>query len=250
MPVRYRSRTVKKETLQTVSLLTPHLEPGASVLDIGCGEGYVLDELAARGVTGVQGVDIVDIRGNKDYPFRLYDGETLPFPDRSFDLVVLSFVLHHVPNEKKLVLIEEALRVSRAKVVVVEDTPSTAFDRLMNRRHGESYRRRIRSTAAFGFLTAGRVALAVPRHGPRARDAPAVALLPLDPAAVRAHRVRAAEVARVRPRLARHAVDGCQRPTPAVSVFNGGAGRCPAPSPRSRWRRPPCDRSRPTTPSR
>ena len=68
MPVRYRSRTVKKETLHTVSLLTPHLEPGASVLDIGCGEGYVLDELIARGVAGVQGVDIVDIRRNKDYP--------------------------------------------------------------------------------------------------------------------------------------------------------------------------------------
>jgi len=155
MPVRYRSRTVKKETLQTVSLLTPHVEPGASVLDIGCGEGYVLDELAARGIANVEGVDIVDIRRNKDYPFRLYDGETLPFPDRSFDLVVLSFVLHHVPNERKLALLEEALRVSRAKVVVIEDTPSTAFDRLMNHRHGESYRRKIGSTAAFGFLTEG-----------------------------------------------------------------------------------------------
>jgi ubiquinone/menaquinone biosynthesis C-methylase UbiE len=155
MPVRYRSKTVKKETLQTVSLLLPHLEPGASVLDIGCGEGYVLDELAARGVTGVQGVDIVDIRRNKEHGFRLYDGQTLPFPDRSFDLVVLSFVLHHVPDDKKLVLLEEALRVSRAKVVVVEDTPSTAFDRLMNHRHGESYRRKIGSAAAFGFLTEG-----------------------------------------------------------------------------------------------
>jgi ubiquinone/menaquinone biosynthesis C-methylase UbiE len=155
MPVRYRSSTIKKETLHTVSLLIPHLEPGASVLDIGCGEGHVLDELADRGVSGVQGVDIVDIRRNKDYPFRLYDGQTLPFPDRSFDLVVLSFVLHHVPNERKLALIEEALRVSRAKVVVVEDTPSSAFDRLMNRRHGEAYRRKIHSTAAFGFLTAG-----------------------------------------------------------------------------------------------
>ena len=68
MPVRYRSRTVKKETLHTVSLLTPHLEPGASVLDIGCGEGYVLDELVARGVTGVQGVDIVDIRAQQGLP--------------------------------------------------------------------------------------------------------------------------------------------------------------------------------------
>ena len=155
MPVRYRSRTVKRETLQTVSLLTPHLEPAASVLDIGCGEGYVLDELAARGVTNVQGVDIVDIRQTKDYPFRLYDGETVPFPDRTFDLVILSFVLHHVPNEKKLALLDEALRVSRAKVVIVEDTPSTAFDRFMNQRHGESYRRKIHSQAAFGFLTEG-----------------------------------------------------------------------------------------------
>ena len=155
MPVRYRSRTVKKETLHTVSLLIPHIAPGATVLDIGCGEGYVLDELLARGVTNVHGVDIVDIRGNRDYPFRLYDGQTVPFPDRSFDVVVLSFVLHHVPDPRKLALLEEALRVSRAKVVVVEDTPSTAFDRVMNRRHGESYRRKIGSAASFGFLTEG-----------------------------------------------------------------------------------------------
>ena len=155
MSVHYRSRTVRKETMHTVSLLTPHLAPGDSVLDVGCGEGYVLDELADRGVRNVHGVDIVDIRRHKDRPFRLYDGATLPFRDRSFDLVVLSFVLHHVPNDRKLALLGEALRVSRAKVVVVEDTPSTALDRLMNRRHGEAYRRKIHSTAAFGFLTAG-----------------------------------------------------------------------------------------------
>lgn len=155
MPVFYRSRTVKKETLQTVSLLVPHLTPDASVLDIGCGEGYVLDELMARGFRDVQGVDIVDIRRNKSYPFRFYDGVRLPFADRTFDLVVLSFVLHHVPDEKKQALLDEALRVSRAKVVIVEDTPSTPFDRMMNRRHGESYRRKISSTASFGFLTEG-----------------------------------------------------------------------------------------------
>jgi ubiquinone/menaquinone biosynthesis C-methylase UbiE len=155
MPVRHRSRTIKKETLQTVSLIVPHLTPGASVLDIGCGEGYVLDELVDRGVRDVHGVDIVDIRRNKDYPFRLYDGASVPFPDRTFDIVVLSFVLHHVPNERKVALLEEALRVSRAKVVIVEDTPSTVFDRFMNHRHGEAYRRKISSTAAFGFLTEG-----------------------------------------------------------------------------------------------
>lgn len=155
MPVHYRSATVRKETLHTVSLITPHLDPGATVLDVGCGEGYVLDELRARGAGAVCGADIVDLRAGRDIPFRRYDGQTLPFTDGSFDLVMLNFVLHHVPNERKLALVQEALRVSRAKVFIVEDTPSTPFDWLFSRRHGESYRRKIKSTAAFGFLTAG-----------------------------------------------------------------------------------------------
>jgi len=71
------------------------------------------------------------------------------------DVVVLSFVLHHVPDERKRALLREALRVCRGTVVIVEDTPVTLLDRLMNRRHGESYRRRIKSTASFGFLTEG-----------------------------------------------------------------------------------------------
>ena len=155
MAVEYRSPTVRKETLHTVSLVAPHLEPGASVLDVGCGEGHVLLELAARGAGSISGVDIVDLRGTAAVPFQLYDGQTLPFSDGSFDLVVLSFVLHHVPDERKLPLVREALRVSRAKVIIVEDTPSTGLDRLFSRRHGERYRKKIASRAAFGFLTAG-----------------------------------------------------------------------------------------------
>ena len=49
MPISYRSRTVRKETLHTVSLAAPYMKPGASVLDVGCGEDYVLHELHARG---------------------------------------------------------------------------------------------------------------------------------------------------------------------------------------------------------
>jgi ubiquinone/menaquinone biosynthesis C-methylase UbiE len=155
MAINYRSQTVRKETLHTVSLVAPHVAPGASVLDVGCGEGYVLEELAARGAGEVFGVDVVDIRGVKTRPFRLYDGVELPFIDRRFDVVVLSFVLHHVPDERKRALLREALRVCRGTVVIVEDTPVSLFDRFMNRRHGESYRRQIKSTASFGFLTTG-----------------------------------------------------------------------------------------------
>jgi len=155
MGISYRSQTVRKETLHTVSLVAPYVAPGASVLDVGCGEGYVLEELAARGAGELVGVDVVDIRQEKTRPFQLFDGVQLPFGDRRFDVVVLSFVLHHVPDQRKCALLREALRVCRGAVVIVEDTPVTLFDRIMNRRHGETYRRRIRSTAPYGFLTEG-----------------------------------------------------------------------------------------------
>jgi SAM-dependent methyltransferase len=153
MPIRYHSQTVRKETLHTLSLVAPHLDRGMSVLDVGCGEGYVGEELGARGVREVWGVDIVDLRRNPTGAFSLYDGRTLPFGDGRFDLVMLSFVLHHVPDDLKIGLVREALRVTRGKVVILEDTPTTAFDRFVSQRHGDAYRRKIDSDAPFGFLT-------------------------------------------------------------------------------------------------
>src|SRR5260221_11461803 len=99
MSVQYRSSTVRKETRHTVSLVLPHLERGMSVHDVGCGEGYVAEELAERGAVDVQGVDFMDVRRVHALPFTLYDGVLLPFADQRFDLVMLNFVLHHVPND-------------------------------------------------------------------------------------------------------------------------------------------------------
>jgi SAM-dependent methyltransferase len=142
--------------LHTVSLVAPHLERGMSVLDVGCGEGYVGEELAARGVCRVHGVDIVDVRRVKgQVAFSFYDGRRLPFPDARFDLVMLNFVLHHVPDVLKIDLVREALRVTRGRVFILEDTPATALDRFMSHRHGESYRKKIDSDAPYGFLTLG-----------------------------------------------------------------------------------------------
>jgi|tagenome__1003787_1003787.scaffolds.fasta_scaffold20484113_2 SAM-dependent methyltransferase len=147
------SPTVRKETLHTVSLVLPQLGPGTSVLDIGCGEGWVAGEVARRGVAEVVTVDVVDVRRTRELAFSLYDGVHLPFPDERFDLVMLNFVLHHVPDGHKIALLGEALRVARRTVFILEDTPTTTFDRLVSRRHGEAYRRKIDSDAPFGFLT-------------------------------------------------------------------------------------------------
>ena len=137
--------------MHTLSYVRPALRPGDRVLDIGCGEGWVLAELS--GEHEVMGVDIVDLR-RKDLPaftFDLYDGQHVPCPDKSFDVVLLTFVLHHVPNDRKPPLVQEARRISRRNVVVLEDTPRNALDRFACNIHGRSHRKRIGTTADFGF---------------------------------------------------------------------------------------------------
>ena len=143
---------MRHDTAHTVSLIAPHLEPGDSILDVGCGSGYVTAALAELGHE-VWGVDIVDTRKTEHPLFKLYDGLTIDFPDRRFDVVVLAFVLHHVPNELKPRLVDEARRLCRRTLVVLEDTPRNRIDRFFSNRHGEKFRRSIGSTADFGFYS-------------------------------------------------------------------------------------------------
>ncbi|HEX4590249.1 MAG TPA: methyltransferase domain-containing protein [Gemmataceae bacterium] len=55
----------------------------------------------------------------------------LPFSDDRFDVVLLVSVLHHVDDPRTV--LEEARRVSRRQVIVLEDVNSTRWDRLVFR---------------------------------------------------------------------------------------------------------------------
>jgi ubiquinone/menaquinone biosynthesis C-methylase UbiE len=146
------SRSVARDVNHTLGLLLPHIASTDSVLDIGCGEAYVTAGIARR-ARDTWGADIVDLRRAHVPHFVAYDGVMLDLPDQRFDVVVLAFVLHHVPNERKPQLLAEARRVCRRTLLVVEDTPRNAFDRWTSNRHGESYRTKIGSTAGFGFYS-------------------------------------------------------------------------------------------------
>jgi ubiquinone/menaquinone biosynthesis C-methylase UbiE len=146
------SRAVQHDVDHSLGLLLPHIASSDAVLDIGCGEAYVTAGIARR-APDTWGVDIVDLRRAPVPNFATYDGVTLALPDRRFDVVVLAFVLHHVPNELKPKLVGEARRVCRRTILVIEDTPRNGFDRWTSNRHGESYRKKIGSTAGFGFYS-------------------------------------------------------------------------------------------------
>jgi SAM-dependent methyltransferase len=152
--IEYPSRTIAKETHHTVSLIEPHLAGCQSVLDVGCGSGYVARELEQRFDGEVWTVDIGDYRRAPTRRFAVFDGIRLPFADQQFDLVIFSFVLHHVPDVFKPLLLAEARRVARRQIFVLEDTPTTLLDRLVSWHHGRSFRRKINSAESFGFLDA------------------------------------------------------------------------------------------------
>ncbi len=95
------------------------LPDGALILDVGTGNGTMFPPLARR--HRVFGVDTSpEMLRDHIEPARvgLASVLDLPFPDRSFDLVVCSCLLHHVPDRARAV--REMARVSRRGVYLIE----------------------------------------------------------------------------------------------------------------------------------
>jgi ubiquinone/menaquinone biosynthesis C-methylase UbiE len=107
--------------LRTTTLA--RMQPGDAVLDVGCGTGTLAMEVARRvGRAGrVAGVDpgteqIARARAKaarRHVPIEFQIGviEQLPFPDQTFDVVLSTLMMHHLPNALKRQGLAEIARV-------------------------------------------------------------------------------------------------------------------------------------------
>lgn len=89
------------------------IQPGETVLDVGCGTGTLAIEVQSRvGVTGrVFGVDPSTeqiarahskaARRNLPIDFQIGVIEQIPFPDQTFDVVLSTIMMHHLPDGLK-----------------------------------------------------------------------------------------------------------------------------------------------------
>lgn len=111
------SQVLRRRAHKKVLSFAEFLSPSSTVLDIGAGEGFVAMELSRAG----HKVDLIDVApyNRTELPFRLYDGQKLPFDSNAFDVGVLCYVLHHC--EYPDVVLDEACRVCR-RLVVLEST--------------------------------------------------------------------------------------------------------------------------------
>lgn len=104
------------------SIFSEWIDDGASVLDVGCGDGAFLNFLKAqnRGIN-LAGVDISDqaLSVCRERGFQTFQADVsgaLPFKDKTFDYSVCSEVLEHIANSEDL--LNEMCRISRKAVLV------------------------------------------------------------------------------------------------------------------------------------
>lgn len=99
------------------------IEPGQRVLDVGCGTGTQTVAIARAVGTGgaVTGVDVAPemlavarrkaARAGVAVEFHPAEASALPFPDRSFDRVLMCMAMHMVPEAERAACVGELARV-------------------------------------------------------------------------------------------------------------------------------------------
>lgn len=124
-----RERELREAIIRLASLKT-----GNEVLDIGCGTG-TLAIVASKhvgttgAVTGIDASPAMIARANRKAgkasaraTFQVAIAENLPFPDRRFDVVFSTLMLHHLPRKTRQQCASEIKRVLKVggRVVAVD----------------------------------------------------------------------------------------------------------------------------------
>src|SRR5712664_3839906 len=88
----------ERRTRVLAEMLAAQIPQGATVLDIGCGDGTIASLITQlRPDISVQGVEFL-VRAECKIECREFDGLSLPFPESSFDVCLFVDVLHHTQN--------------------------------------------------------------------------------------------------------------------------------------------------------
>jgi ubiquinone/menaquinone biosynthesis C-methylase UbiE len=103
---------------KSIEFILKHIEndKAQKIIDIGCGNGYLLKRLKEQGYTNLSGLDICTYF--TDDTIAQYTGniDALPFPDKHFDTVLCNHTLEHVLNLSKA--ISELKRITKKKLII------------------------------------------------------------------------------------------------------------------------------------
>lgn len=114
---------------KTVKRFAEHyrLAPDASILDIGCGKGFMLhDFLELMPQSRLVGIDISEYAithaiDSVKHNLQVANAISLPFPDRSFDLVISINSIHNLDRDECILALHEIQRVARSNAFITVD---------------------------------------------------------------------------------------------------------------------------------
>lgn len=112
-------------TKSTVKLFRDQIKSGQKILDYGAGSGQISEYIAKKFGANMTMVDIVDYNQTKLELIK-FDGKHLPFENKSFDLTLIIFVLHH--SNYPIEILSELKRTAK-KIIVIEDTPKNMIEK-------------------------------------------------------------------------------------------------------------------------
>ncbi len=118
---RLHQQHVHSRRVEVLSTAISELLPvGARVLDIGSGDGWLAKRINDKQPdASFEGIDVL-VRPQTEIPVHEYDGEQIPHPDDSFDVVMMIDVLHHSDDPE--LLLGEASRVARRFLLIKDHT--------------------------------------------------------------------------------------------------------------------------------
>ncbi|MGB2681189.1 MAG: class I SAM-dependent methyltransferase [Candidatus Competibacter sp.] len=125
------------------------LVPGQQVLDVACGVGGWLEIAASRGAT-ISGIDIseraIDICRQRlpEGEFQVGPAETLPFPDRRFDLITCLGSLEHFLDQPSA--LREMVRVAKPDARLLILVPNAGFLTYRLRLYSGTHQQAVRET--------------------------------------------------------------------------------------------------------
>jgi len=117
-------------------------------LDVGFGSGNIL-ELIKRMDAVCHGIEIsqsaIDRLKDKGYYLKYNSGETLPYADEYFDIIISSHTIEHIENEAKILKEIKRVLKTKGKFIMGVPTGKTGYNPLHFRNYSEKDVQRLSS---------------------------------------------------------------------------------------------------------
>lgn len=111
------------------------LPEDCAILDIGCAKGFLLNDLKElMPYCTVAGIDVSEYAIENAMPsvkpyLKVASAERLPYPDKSFDLVISINSIHNLHQERLKIALQEVERVSRRHSYITVDAWRNEMER-------------------------------------------------------------------------------------------------------------------------